>query len=59
MTNVSVDVVIVVDSVAGTVEVSSGISEDGIIGSTDGSVEISGVEDVVKTRLPSEAAISE
>ncbi len=59
MTNVSVDVVIVVDSVAGTVEVSSGISADGIIGSTDGSVEISGVEDVVKTRLPSEAAISE
>lgn len=59
MTTVSVDVVIVVDSVAGTVEVSSSISEDGIIGSTDGSVDISGVEDVVKTRLPSEAAISE
>ena len=50
---------IVAASVAGTVEFSSSISEDGIIGSTDGSVEISGVEDVVKTRLPSEAAISE
>ena len=58
MTIVSVSVVTVVTSVVGTAEVSSSISEDGIIGSTDGSVEISGVEDVVKTRLPSEAAIS-
>ena len=59
MTIISVAEVTVVTSVVGTAEVSSGISDDGIIGSTDGSVEISGVEDVVKTRLPSEAAISE
>ena len=59
MTIVSVSVVTVVTSVVGTAEVSSDISADGIIGSTDGSVEISGVEDVVKTRLPSEEAISE
>ena len=59
MTIVSVSVVTVVTSVVGTAEVSSDISADGIIGSTDGSVEISGVEDVVKTRLPSEEAISD
>ena len=59
MITVSFDKAVVVDSVIGTVVVSSGISADGIIGSTDGSVDISGVEDVVKTRLPSEAAISE
>ena len=59
MTIVSVSVVTVVTSVVGTAEVSSDISADGIIGSTDGSIDISGVEEVVKTRLPSEAAISE
>ena len=57
MTIVSVSVVTVVTSVVGTAEVSSDISADGIIGSTDGSIDISGVEDVVKNRLPSEEAI--
>lgn len=43
MITVSFDKAVVVDSVIVTVVVSSGISEDGIIGSTDGSVDISGV----------------